>query len=147
MTNNLLLSIREATSDDAGSLYKMICELESKTLDRDNFDFVLQNNLKNPWVRYFIAESHGVAVGMGSCHIQTLLHHSAFVAEIQEMYVDDSYRSREIGKELMKELVVFAKSNGAIQVEVTSRAFREDAHRFYQREGFEKSHVKLVRYF
>ena len=147
MTTNLSLSIREANLKDTDSLYKMICELEDKILDRDNFDFVIQHNMKNPWVRYFIAESDGIPVGMGSCHIQPLLHHTAFVAEIQEMYVDDSYRSREIGKKLMKQLVIFAKSNGAIQVEVTSRAYREDAHRFYQREGFEKSHVKLVRYF
>ncbi len=84
---------------------------------------------------------------MVSCHIQPLLHHAALVSEIQEMYVKDEFRSQQIGKALMEYVVGFAKSMGAVQMEVTSRSTRENAHRFYQREGFEKSHVKLVRYF
>ena len=69
------------------------------------------------------------------------------VAEIQEMFVKEEYRSKEIGKALVEALVFFAKSKSALQIEVTSNNVRENAHRFYQKEGFKKSHVKLVRYF
>lgn len=116
-------------------------------LNRPGFDAAFDRNIVNPNISYFLAEQDGKQVGMVSCHIQPLLHHAALVLEIQEMYVEPDYRSQKIGNALMRHVTAFAKGEGAIQMEVTSRATREHAHRFYQREGFEKSHVKLVRYF
>lgn len=116
-------------------------------LDRPGFDAAFDHNIENRNIAYFIAEQSGRPVGMVSCHIQQLLHHAALVSEIQEMYVEPDYRSQKVGKALMEHVTAFAKGAGAIQMEVTSRATREQAHRFYEREGFQKSHVKLVRYF
>ncbi|SKB48782.1 GNAT family N-acetyltransferase [Dyadobacter psychrophilus] len=141
------LTIRQAGESDRTILYDMICRLENMVMDVAGFDFAFDINIKNPNVSYFIAELGTNPVGMVSCHIQPLLHHAALVAEIQEMYVEPEFRSQQVGKALMLQVTNFAKSKGAIQIEVTSRNVREQAHRFYQREGFEKSHVKLVRYF
>lgn len=116
-------------------------------LDRLGFDAAFNRNMASPNITYFLAEHEGKPIGMVSCHIQPLLHHAALVSEIQEMYVEPEYRSQKVGNVLMEHVTAFAKKEGAIQMEVTSRATREQAHRFYQREGFEKSHVKLVRYF
>ena len=141
------LKIRLASLEDEQVIYTMICELEHAVLDREAFEFVYKQNLKNDMVGCFIAHFKNKAIGMGSCHVQLLLHHASSVAEIQEMIVFEDYRSMNVGKMLMSHLIEFAKSKGAAQLEVTSRAYRESAHRFYEREGFEKSHVKLVRYF
>lgn len=141
------LQIRKATRDDAQTVYQMICSLENKTLDRDAFAFVFDKNLQEDRICYLLAEVNGVPVGMGSCHVQPLLHHVCMVAEIQEMFVEPEFRSMEIGKALVEQLVAFAQSKDAKQIEVTSNNVRENAHRFYQKEGFKKSHVKLVRYF
>lgn len=141
------LLIRKATLEDEETVYRMICGLENMLLDRAGFDMVFQMNLAADNISYFIAEFNGTPVGMVSCHIQPLLHHASLVSEIQEMYVDPAFRSRFVGRALMDHVAAFAESNGAVQMEVTSRNIRESAHRFYQREGFEKSHVKLVRYF
>lgn len=116
-------------------------------LDRPGFDAAFDRNIASPNITYFLAEHDRQPVGMVSCHIQPLLHHAALVSEIQEMYVEPKYRSQQVGKALMAHVTAFAKGEGAIQMEVTSRATRGQAHRFYEREGFEKSHVKLVRYF
>lgn len=139
--------IRKATASDRDTIYQMICGLENTIMDLAGFDLAFQRNISNAGVSYFLAEIQGQPVGVVSCHIQPLLHHAALVAEIQEMYVDPDYRSMQVGKALMAHVADFAKKEGAIQMEVTSRATRVDAHRFYEREGFEKSHVKLVRYF
>lgn len=116
-------------------------------LDPNGFNAAFDRNIQSLNISYFLAEQSGKAIGMVSCHIQPLLHHAALVSEIQEMYVKPEYRSQRIGKVLMDHVTAFAKGEGAIQMEVTSRATREQAHRFYERERFEKSHVKLVRYF
>lgn len=141
------LLIRKVVREDEETIYGMICRLESAVLDRIGFDMAFRRNLVSDHINYFIAEFNGEPVGMISCHIQPLLHHAALVSEIQEMYVEPEFRSRFIGRELIKHAVEFAKNQGAIQMEVTSRKTRENAHKFYEREGFEKSHVKLVRYF
>ncbi|WP_106597958.1 GNAT family N-acetyltransferase [Dyadobacter jiangsuensis] len=140
-------TIRLATAADREVIYDMICGLENMVLDRPGFDAAFDRNIASPNISYFLAELDRKPVGMVSCHIQPLLHHAALVSEIQEMYVEPEYRSQQVGKVLMEHVTAFAKGAGAIQMEVTSRATREQAHKFYQREGFEKSHVKLVRYF
>jgi len=142
-----VLQIRTVTAEDEETVYKMICGLENMQIDQVAFQTVFRKNLESENIRYFIAELAKKPVGMVSCHIQPLLHHAALVSEIQEMYVEPDYRSANIGKALMNYVTAYAKSQGAVQMEVTSRNTRENAHRFYQREGFEKSHVKLVRYF
>jgi len=141
------ITIRRASTTDREVIYNMICSLENMILDWPGFDAAFDRNIANPSIHYFLAELERKPIGMVSCHIQPLLHHAALVSEIQEMYVEPQYRSQQIGKALMEHVTRFAKGEGAIQMEVTSRATREHAHRFYQREGFEKSHVKLVRYF
>lgn len=141
------LFIRKGTPGDKEIIYRMICGLENVEINRAGFDMAFQKNIQAENITYFIAELDDIPVGMVSCHIQPLLHHAALVAEIQEMYVEPEFRSQLIGQELMKRVVEHARENGAIQIEVTSRGTRESAHRFYQKEGFEKSHVKLVRYF
>lgn len=141
------IHIRRASPADRQIIYDMICGLENTILDRTGFDAAFTRNMASPNITYFIAEYEGRPVGMVSCHIQPLLHHAALVSEIQEMYVEPEHRSQLVGKALMEHVTAFAKREGAIQMEVTSRATREQAHRFYQRERFEKSHVKLVRYF
>ena len=138
------LLIRSALFADADILYRMLCDLENEELDRKGFDAALLANLGNENICYFIAEIHHKPVGLASCHVQLLLHHAAPVAEIQEMYVDTTLRSQGIGRQLIKAIEHFAQARGATQIEVTSNLNRLDTHRFYQREGFHKTHAKLV---
>ncbi|HEV7348726.1 GNAT family N-acetyltransferase [Telluribacter sp.] len=140
-----MLRIRTATEADVEPLYQMLCELENEVLRRSDFTRVLQTNLRNPDIRYFLAEWEEQPVGMASCHVQFLLHHAAPVAEIQEMYVEVALRSSGIGKRLIDEVVAFARSRGAVHLEVTSNQLRADTHRFYEREHFQRTHYKLVR--
>lgn len=140
------LVIRHAVEEDLDVIYDMVCQLENQQLDKIAFSKVYMRNLRNPDIDYFLADIEEKSVGMISCHIQGLLHHAALVAEIQEMFVCADYRSQGIGEILMTRIVQHAVLKGAIQLEVTSRATRVAAHRFYEREDFLKSHVKLVRY-
>ncbi len=138
------VSVRKALPSDEEVLYGMLCDLESEVLPRGSFATVYHSNLGNEKIGYFIAELGGEAIGMVSCHVQLLLHHAAAVGEIQEMYVDPALRSQGIGKALVRAVQDFAEQLGAHQVEVTSNKLRNDTHRFYEREGFLKSHDKLV---
>ena len=139
------LLIRSAYSTDVEVLYKMLCELENEPLDKGSFTEIFLKNLANENVTYLIVELDHQPVGMASCHIQLLLHHAAPVAEIQEMYVRPELRSQGIGQRLIEAIKKNAQQKGAVQLEVTSNQSRTATHRFYEREGFQKTHYKMVR--
>lgn len=144
---NMVISIREATIDDFDTVYQFICELQNKAFDREEMNKLYIQNIAQKDNIYLIAQDANVSIGYLSCHLQTLLHHGGKVAEIQEMYVQPTHRSKGVGKKLMGEVKILSKEKGASQLEVTTRIIREKAIQFYIRESFKDSHKKLVYYF
>lgn len=57
---------------------------------------------------------------------------------ISGLVVREERRSLGIGKTLCAEVEVWSKRQGVPIIRVTSRISREDAHRFYLREGFQR---------
>ena len=139
--------IREATINDADTIYQFVCALQKKEFDKEAIYKIYNSNISNQDNLYLIAVDETQPIGYISCHLQWLLHHQGKVAEIQEMYVKPEYRSQGIGKMLMMDVKERSKALGAVQLEVTTRAIREGAIKFYQREEFQDSHKKLVYYF
>lgn len=136
--------IRNATRQDTTSVYKLVCELESCEFHQDSFADVFNNNLNNLNIGYFIAQFNEDIIGFGSVYINTLLHHCGKVAEVQELIVTKAYQGKDIGSRLLSEMILWAKSRGSLQVEVTSNAARADALEFYKKNGFLHTHHKLV---
>ena len=66
-------------------------------------------------------------------------------AEILGLVVADSWRGGGIGRALVERAAAWAREHGCTRLRVRSRAERERAHRFYEREGFEL--VKTQRVF
>lgn len=56
--------------------------------------------------------------------------------EITELLVHPGYRSRGIGRMLLRESEKLAVGKGYSTVRLSSQTFRQDAHRFYEREGY-----------
>lgn len=65
-------------------------------------------------------------------------------ALISGLVVREGRRSLGVGKTLCAEVEVWSKRQGVPIMRVTSRISREDAHRFYLREGFQR--IKPGRY-
>lgn len=139
--------IREATINDADTIYQFVSALQKKEFDKEAIYKIYNSNISNQDNLYLIAVDETQPIGYISCHSQWLLHHQGKVAEIQEMYVKPEYRSQGIGKMLMMDVKERSKALGAVQLEVTTRAIREGAIKFYKREEFQDSHKKLVYYF
>jgi (aminoalkyl)phosphonate N-acetyltransferase len=138
------VSIRFAAPDDFKIVYHFINLLEYGILDEATQRRVFNENVDDPNVIYLLAFSDGKALGFLSLHIQNLLHHGGKIGEIQELYVDEHARGLGIGKQLTDKIKTIATERNVIQVEVTSRLARQDAHRFYEREGFAFTHKKFL---
>lgn len=93
-----------------------------------------------------VAESEGHVVGM--CQLVVFRHlqrHGGLSAEIESMHVHPDFRGRGIGGHLLTAAVDAARRAGCYRVQLTSNGQRTDAHRFYERHGFEPSHVGFKR--
>ncbi|SOD97875.1 GNAT family N-acetyltransferase [Spirosoma fluviale] len=139
------LTIRPATQIDESTIYNFLCILEEATLDRASFTAIFQQNTANPLVHYLVAELQEKVVGFVSCHVQYLLHHTGKVGEIQELFVRPEFRNQRIGKQLITALIDLAINENFVNLEVTTNQKRADTIRFYERETFIRTHVKLVK--
>lgn len=137
--------VRDVTLEDEEVLYRFNLALSERPLSREAFSVAFRTNVTAGSNKYLIAEIEGVPVGMGSCHVQWLLHHASPMAEVQELYVSPEFRSRGVGALLLQTLEAFARSKGADQVELSTNKKRIDAHRFYSSQGYHDSHLKWVK--
>jgi ribosomal protein S18 acetylase RimI-like enzyme len=64
-------------------------------------------------------------------------------ATVESVRVDEKYRGRGIGKELMLFAISRAKEENCVSMQLTTNTDRKDAHRFYENLGFKKSHLGM----
>ncbi|KAD3514878.1 GNAT family N-acetyltransferase [Arthrobacter yangruifuii] len=66
--------------------------------------------------------------------------------QLEAVHVRGDLRSRGLGAAMVNWAVAEGRRNGAELLQLTSNARRSAAHRFYQRLGFEASHIGFKRY-
>ncbi|WP_344376374.1 GNAT family N-acetyltransferase [Agromyces tropicus] len=66
--------------------------------------------------------------------------------QVEAVRVAESERGRGLGSAMIAWSIGYAREHGARLVQLTSDARREDAHRFYERLGFEATHVGFKQY-
>jgi len=143
--------VREATVDDAERVVQL---LVGGTLrggedpsDLSPYEAALREMSGSSTSSVLVAEVDGRVVGM--CQLFWFRHiqeRGGLSAEIESMHVDESMRGRGIGTVLLDAAVSKAAELGCYRVQLTSNRSRVDAHRFYERSGFEPSHVGFKRY-
>lgn len=136
--------IRYASEKDFPSIYNFINELEQTNFEYEKQIRIYDDNLLNDSIIYLIAEAGTVSIGFLSCYINSLLHHGTDVAEIQELYICQEWRSRGFGKRMLSFLVNDLKSKGIMRLEVTSNLARKETHLFYENFGFSCTSKKFV---
>jgi len=75
-----------------------------------------------------------------------VVHHlqAEAYAEIGGLVVSSEFRSAGIGRKLVARAEQWARDRGARRMVVRSRVSREAAHRFYLREGYERTKTSAV---
>ena len=96
----------------------------------------------------FVGEHEGRIVStLQLTIIQQLSYRGAKVAEIEAVRVATELRGGGLGAELVRWAVERARAAGCVRVQLTSNKERVDAHRFYERLGFRRSHEGFKLYF
>jgi len=139
------MSIRPSKESDEASVYDLVTSLMKVSLDRKSFHDVFVQNLRDDTVLYYVAESEGYVVGFASLHIEPQLHHAGLVGEIQELIVQEAFRGKGTGTQLVLRLEQEAQKRGCVSIEVTTKNYRVDAQRFYEQAGFSRTHVNFTK--
>ncbi|MBK9544548.1 MAG: GNAT family N-acetyltransferase [Dehalococcoidia bacterium] len=94
-----------------------------------------------PEAKVLVAELDGHVVGTFQFHILPNLSNRARpTAEVESVHVMEAVRGQGIGGAMMAWATEDARRLGCRRLQLTSNKARSDAHRFYERLGFVKSH-------
>ena len=135
--------IRPAGARDGAALARLIGQLGYQVGEEEAADRLAIMQAEGRVV--LVAELDGAIVGCLSTSVMRVLHRPAPVGRISMMVVDEALRSRGIGAQLVRAAEEALAEQGCYMVEVTSHVRRTDAHRFYERLGYERTSVRLAK--
>ena len=138
----LQITIRPAGRDDVGAIVRHLKRLEDPlpqsyfkafdTLDRD------------PNIQLVVAQDGEVVGCLQLCILPGLSSQGASRGLIEDVRVAAHCRSRGIGEAMVQWAVAEARAKGCKLVELLTHHTRVDAQRFYERLGFQRSHVGMT---
>ena len=117
------------------------------SLDKAGFHEAYRDYMKDDKMHCLVAEMDREVAGVLNLRIGTMLCRCGKIGEIVELAVRNSMRSQGIGHGLFQEAYHIAREAGCVRFEVSTNRTRLGAHRFYEREGMERSHYRFIRYF
>ena len=140
---HLAAAIRAAEPRDAALLASLIGQLGYEVTESEVAERLVAMQSEGGPV--LVAELDGQVVACLSTSIMRVLHRPAPVGRISMMVVDEALRGRGIGAALVRAAEEALAAQGCHIGEVTSHVRRTEAHRFYERLGYEKTSVRLAK--
>jgi GNAT superfamily N-acetyltransferase len=139
-------TVREAGAGDvegvAAAVGSLLAELGGRTPSPAEMKAEVQALLDDPrGGSVLIAEADGGIVGVLTASWQRAIHVPGVYATVQDLWVDEDWRSRGVGAELVEAIASQARSRGVSRLEVglprETFAAIASTESFYRRNGFE----------
>jgi GNAT superfamily N-acetyltransferase len=142
------LSFRDATPDDLGFIVRLIVDdnvAPSADLPdqphHPRYIAAFDAIATDPNQQLVIAEFEGQVVGtMQLTYIPGINRLGELRSLIEAVHIAPTHRNLGLGGEMIGWAIEQARARGCGLVQLTSNKKRLDAHRFYERLGFSKSH-------
>ena len=138
------MGIRKAKVGDWKSMVDLL-----KQLDYPDTELFLkariQTLLDDPNEELFVYELENRVVAVMSLHFIPQLALEGDFARISYFAVDGRVRSKGIGREMEEYCIHLARDRKCNRIEVHCHSRRQEAHRFYFRQGFTESPKYLIK--
>jgi GNAT superfamily N-acetyltransferase len=147
------LSIREAREADLPAIIPLLAADvvggHGDTTDKDalpDYAAAFRRIAESPDNMLYVAEVGGEVIGtFQTTLITSLLGRGASFMKIEAVHVRPGTRGKGVGSAMMRFAIEQARQAGARSVQLTSNKARHAAHLFYERLGFDESHVGFKR--
>jgi len=143
----MTVTIRRAVADDVPEIVALLAD-DSLGAKRESPDDLTPYQVAfkavdaDPNQLLVVVEHEGAVVGTAQLsYIPGLSRRGALRAQIEGVRVRSDQHGTGLGERMMRWLIDTARERGADVVQLTSDVTREGAHRFYQRLGFQPTHV------
>ncbi len=130
----MTMMIRELTVADSEAAAVLVTELGYPSSAADLAKRV-RGRAGNPDLALYVASIGDAVVGLVDVGVERHIDHTAF-GELRALVVSSAHRSAGVGARLVEHAERWAVARGVSKMVVRSRVQREDAHRFYRREGY-----------
>lgn len=142
------LRMREATSDDLPAIVALLADDENGALREDaqlpldpGYVAAFDAIVALPNQELIVAEQDGRIVGtMQLSYLPGLSFRGRWRGQIEAVRITSALRGHGLGTAMIEWAVERCRARGCKMVQLTSKRTRLDAHRFYERMGWDKSH-------
>ena len=150
-----MLTYRHATPEDLPFIVGLIVEdavvaTNDSVADANHADYAaaLRAIDADPNQEMFVAEDAGKPIGCFQLsYLPGLMRRGMWRGMIEVVHVSERERNRVYGCQMMRWALERCRERGCGMVQLTSNKKRTDAHRFYERLGFSRSHEGFKYYF
>ena len=149
------MHLRKATLNDLPSIIALLADDElGNTREQSDTTiapryltaFELINKDPNQFLMVVTNEAQTV---IGTCHL-TLMPSLTFTGstrfQIEAVRIAASCRGQKIGEWMIKEVIALGKTHGATIIQLTTNIKRPKAKSFYEKVGFESTHIGMKLY-
>jgi ribosomal protein S18 acetylase RimI-like enzyme len=152
MSSTSTVIIRRAARADVGAIIAMLAD-DPLGRARERLEEPLPPSYfkafemldRDPNIQLVVAEEGGRVVGcLQLCVLPGLSSQGASRGLIEDVRVASDRRSRGIGEQLVGWAIEQSRGKGCKLVELLTHHSRLDAQRFYERLGFQRSHVGMT---
>ncbi|WP_096187531.1 GNAT family N-acetyltransferase [Evansella halocellulosilytica] len=136
------MNIRDVNMEDIPDVVPLMEQLgypASVEQLRNRFTKIIANKSYHT----FIADLDGKIVALAGLCTSIFYEHDGYYVRIVAFVVDENYRGKGIGKQLLQKVEEWAKEQGAIAISLNTgtREERQGAHQFYMSMGFEPKSI------
>jgi len=146
MTGNI--RIRTAESTDAAGLAQLV-RLNALFNGASDSAEIIAARLKDPRrvETIILAETDGCIVGFAALRIVPCVFYSEPYSELTELYVDESYRRRGVGRALVAHVEKLAQESGARHMLILTDFYNNAAQSLYRAMGYVHYDIALTKDF
>lgn len=130
------MHIRKAYEAD----YKGLMQLYNDFVGYDRYSNYDNDSFKKVFVNpnnfIFVAEDNDKLIGFATFSIRNVIRYPKQIAELDELFVLQSYREKGIGKKLMQHVEEKAKELDCYRIFIESHYDHKTAHKFYEGLGY-----------
>ena len=131
----MTLNITHAETDDQIAATFEVMQQLRPHLEKAHYVPMIRSLMASDGLKLLVLSEGNVVRAVASYRVMNMLYCGSLIY-IDDLVADERVRSRGHGAKLIASLKDIGRSLGCSEIQLISRVTREQAHRFYFREGF-----------